>query len=151
MRDWNEINSLIPVAKYRIAKTGILRHTMLYDRGFRPTGWEYKMAEDKERWLFQAFFDLFCARNFLYGMEFDRPLLERLRATAVELGDPLLDGAWATTEGRRDAAGGAALGGENDRLIAEPGAFVAEGFGPPLEFVEGQVIVDVQGEAPGVI
>src|SRR3954471_3443274 len=55
----------------------------------------------------------------------------------LNLADPLLDGAWATAEGRRDAAGGAALGGENDRLIAEPGAFVAEGFGPALEFVEG--------------
>src|SRR5512135_3423622 len=78
------------------------------------------------------------------------PLGERVRTTLVELGDPGLDGAWATAEGVGDPVGGAALAGENDRLRAEPDAFLGDVFGPALEFVEGQVVVDIHGEAPGV-
>ena len=48
------------------------------------------------------------------------PLAQRLGAAAVVAGDPGLDGADAAAEGRGDPGGGAALGGEDDGLVAEP-------------------------------
>ncbi|MDB6027458.1 MAG: hypothetical protein JWM68_3681 [Verrucomicrobiales bacterium] len=86
---WNEIQSLFDITKYRNNVTGIVRHTHLLDRGYRPSRWEYDRADDKERWLFQAFFDLFCAENNLLGMEFDRPLLARLTVIRTIFGTQL--------------------------------------------------------------
>src|SRR5512135_600595 len=68
----------------------------------------------------------------------------------IVAGDPCLDGADTPAEGLGDLGGRAALEGEDDGLIAEPDPLAREGLGQALEFVEGQVFVDVHGEAPRV-
>ena len=73
------------------------------------------------------------------------PLLQGLGAAAVVAGDPVLDGADAAAEGRGDLGGGAALGGEDDGLVAEPDPLGGDGLGQALELVEGEMVVDMQG------
>ena len=76
MRHWNQIKELFKVSKYR-SNRGVIRRTQMQERNFRPPGWEFDSVADKEKWCFRAFFDLFCHRYNLYGMEYDRPLLQR--------------------------------------------------------------------------
>jgi hypothetical protein len=78
------------------------------------------------------------------------PLGEGLGTALIVAGDPLRDGADTTAEGLGDRGGGAALEGEDESLVAEPIPLASDGLGQVLEFVEGQVVVDVPGEAPGV-
>jgi hypothetical protein len=77
------------------------------------------------------------------------PLGPRLRPAAVGACDPVLDGADAAAEGLGDLGGGVALGGEDDGLVAEPDPLAGDGLGEPLEFCEGQGVVDMPGAAPG--
>ena len=78
------------------------------------------------------------------------PLIQRLGATLVVAGDPLLDSASATAEGLSDRGGGAALGGKDDGLVADPDPFAGYRLGDALEVVEGEMVVGVHNEAPGV-
>src|SRR3954454_8550125 len=68
-----------------------------------------------------------------------------LGAAAVVAGDPVLDGAYAAAEGQGDPGGGAALGGEDDGLVAEPDPLLDDCLGQALQLVEREMVVDMQG------
>ena len=78
------------------------------------------------------------------------PLAQGLGAAAVVAGDPVLDRAHAAAEGRGDRGGGAALGGEDDGLVADPDPLLGDRLGQALQLLEGEMVVDMHGGAPGV-
>ena len=78
------------------------------------------------------------------------PLPEGLGAAPIVAGDPALDGAHAAAEGRGDPGGGAALGCEDDGLVADPDPLLSDRLGQVLQLLEGEMVVDVHGGAPGI-
>ena len=73
--DWNLIKSRFRVDKFRDPK-GIIRRRRIQERSFRCDDWDFHWRGQNKR--FESVFDAFCHRWVLYGMEGDRPLLQKL-------------------------------------------------------------------------
>src|SRR5512147_200082 len=76
------------------------------------------------------------------------PLVKGLGTAPVVLGDPGANGPSAPAEAVGDLLGGVSLVGQTDRLEAAPDPLLGESLGQALQFVEGQMVLDVHGEAP---
>lgn len=81
--DWEEIKRRFDVTKFR-GDNGVIRRRMVSERNFRPRGWEYKWKTTEDR--FRLIFDAFCHKWVLYGMEFDKPLLQKLSVNVTPFG-----------------------------------------------------------------
>lgn len=81
--DWKWIKQRFNVAKHR-ADNGVIRRRMVFERNFRPPEWDFswKTPDDK----FENVFDAFCHKWTLYGMEWDKPLLQKLSVTITPYG-----------------------------------------------------------------
>lgn len=64
--------------------------------------------------------------------------------------DPGLDGSDAALKSLGDGDGIQALGGKDDGLMAFPEPLGRDRLGQLLEFFQGQMIVDMHRQAPGV-
>jgi len=83
LADWNWIKQHFDIAKHR-SDNGVIRRRMVLERNFRPPEWDFswKTAGDK----FENVFDAFCHKWTLYGMEWDKPLLQKLSVTITPYG-----------------------------------------------------------------
>lgn len=57
---------------------------MVSERNFRPDNWNFDWRSKKNR--FENVFDAFCHKWTLYGMEHDRPLLQKLSVNVTPYG-----------------------------------------------------------------
>lgn len=102
--DWDAIKFAFDVAKYRDGK-GIIRRRMVQERSFRAPGWELRWRTVKEK--FNFIFDAFCHRWILYGMEGDRPLLQKLSINVTPSGTMIFIPRYWSFDWRRDLKWGA--------------------------------------------
>ena len=73
--DWDAIKTNFDLDKFR-NRNGIIRRRMVQERSFRPKDWIFSGANRED--YFKAVFDAFCFKWALYGMENDKPLLQKL-------------------------------------------------------------------------
>lgn len=83
LADWNTIKNSFDVSKYQNAK-GVIRRRMTSERNFHPKDWEFSWHHREDK--FRLVFDAFCHKWALYGMEHDKPLLQKLSVTITPLG-----------------------------------------------------------------
>lgn len=83
LADWKWIKQRFDVAKYQGAN-GVIRRRMVFERNFRPPEWDFSWESVRDR--FDNLFDAFCHKWTLYGMEWDKPLLQKLSVTITPYG-----------------------------------------------------------------
>jgi hypothetical protein len=82
-KDWNWIKGHFDVKKHQ-SNTGVIRRRMVSERNFRPRDWEFCWKEKSGHFL--NVFDAFCHKWALYGMEKDKPLLQKLSVNVTPYG-----------------------------------------------------------------
>lgn len=97
--DWNSIKNLFDVGKYRDPK-GIIRRRRIQERSFRSHDWGFDWHGRKKR--FENVFDAFCHRWVLYGMEGDRPLLQKLSINVNPYGTMIFIPRYWSMDWKRD-------------------------------------------------
>jgi len=97
--DWEQMKGRFDIGKYRDPK-GIIRRRMVLERNFRPEGWElsWKTREDR----FRVIFDAFCHKWVLYGMEWEKPLLQKLSVNVTPLGTMIFIPRYWSFDHKRD-------------------------------------------------
>lgn len=83
MADWQWIKKHFDVAAHR-SDSGVIRRRMVSERNFRPDNWNFSWKSKRAR--FENVFDAFCHKWTLYGMEHDRPLLQKLSVNVTPYG-----------------------------------------------------------------
>lgn len=78
---------------------------MVQERNFRPDGWEFRWQTIRDR--FDLVFDAFCQRWILYGMEGDKPLLQKFSVNVTPFGTMIFIPRYWSFDGRRDIEWGA--------------------------------------------
>jgi hypothetical protein len=81
--DWNWIKGHFDVKKHQ-SDTGVIRRRMVSERNFRPRDWNF-CWKTKDDHFFNVF-DAFCHKWALYGMEKDKPLLQKLSVNITPYG-----------------------------------------------------------------
>lgn len=83
LADWKWIKRHFDISKHQ-GDNGVIRRRMIFERNFRPPDWDFswRTANDK----FDNVFDAFCHKWTLYGMEWDKPLLQKLSVTITPYG-----------------------------------------------------------------
>lgn len=81
--DWEWIRNHFDLAKHR-SDSGVIRRRMVSERNFRPDNWNFSWKSKKDR--FENVFDAFCHKWTLYGMEHDKPLLQKLSVNVTPYG-----------------------------------------------------------------
>ncbi len=83
LSDWKWLKQRFNIAKHR-HDNGVIRRRMVFERNFRPADWDFswKTSHDK----FDNVFDAFCYKWTLYGMEWEKPLLQKLSVTITPYG-----------------------------------------------------------------
>lgn len=97
-KDWKAIKNAFDVEVHQDHKR-VIRRSMVSERGFRPN-WESSFLEAE--FLFQSAFDLFCQKWDLYGMQGDRPLLQRVTVHLTPNGTMIFIPAKWSLDGKRD-------------------------------------------------
>jgi hypothetical protein len=92
---------------------------MVQERSFRPHGWEFSWGTQKSR--FDAVFDAFCYRWILYGMEGDRPLLQKLSINVTPFGTMIFIPRYWSFDRKRDLRWGAIMQLHRSRGIHRQG------------------------------
>jgi len=82
-QDWNWIKSQFNLKDYQ-GENGVIRRRMVSERNFRPADWNFSWSSSKDR--FRNIFDAFCHKWVLYGMEMDKPLLQKLSVNITPFG-----------------------------------------------------------------
>jgi hypothetical protein len=81
--DWQWIKNNFDITK-RQSDTGVIRRRMVSERNFRPEDWNFSWRSTDDR--FDNVFDAFCHKWTLYGMERDKPLLQKLSVNITPYG-----------------------------------------------------------------
>lgn len=120
--DWNWIKKRFDVAKRR-AENGVIRRRMVLERNFRPPEWDFswKTPDDK----FENVFDAFCHKWTLYGMEWDKPLLQKLSVTITPYGTMVVIPRYWSFDHVRDLEWGEIMRLHNAREVPRQGAKLA--------------------------
>ena len=98
-QEWKRIKEQFDVRKL-YDKKNIIRRRMLQERNFRPQDWKFSWESEKER--FQITFDAFCHRWVLYGMEGDKPLLQKLSVNLTPFGTIIFIPSYWSFDPKRD-------------------------------------------------
>ena len=96
--EWAALKGMFDLSFWQDYK-GVIRRSVVSERGFRPS-WEFAVSDAE--FLFSATFDLFCQKWDLYGMQHDRPLLQRLTVNLTPNGTMIFIPAWWSLDGKRD-------------------------------------------------
>jgi hypothetical protein len=75
--DYARLKKDFNVDKFRDPRRGLLRRTMVMERNFKAESWFFQIVSDEEE-AFQLALDSLCCAHDLYGIEGDRPLLQKL-------------------------------------------------------------------------
>ena len=92
---------------------------MVQERSFRPRGWEFSWRTQRNR--FDAVFDAFCHRWILYGMEGDRPLLQKLSINVTPFGTMIFIPRYWSFDQKRDLRWGAIMKLHRSRGVPRQG------------------------------
>jgi len=83
LNDWNCIKRHFDITNYP-GRNGVIRRRMVLERNFRPPSWDFSWRSKRAR--FENVFDAFCHKWTLYGMEGDKPLLQKLSVNITPYG-----------------------------------------------------------------
>lgn len=83
LADWQWIGKHFDLTKHR-SDSGVIRRRMVSERNFRPDNWNFSWQSKRDR--FENLFDVFCHKWTLYGMEHDKPLLQKLSVNVTPYG-----------------------------------------------------------------
>ena len=97
--DWELLKRQFAVDRYR-DKKGIIRRRMASERNFRPDGWGFHWKTEEDR--FRLVFDAFCHKWVLYGMEGERPLLQKLSVNVTPFGTMIFVPRYWSFDHKRD-------------------------------------------------
>lgn len=91
-QDWKNLKGAFNLEQFRDSR-GIIRRSAVPERNWqRPTHPELEVTRER----FQATFDFFCWKWFLYGMKGDEPLVEKLTCTLTPYGTQIfIPGYWS--------------------------------------------------------
>jgi hypothetical protein len=81
--DWAWIRSRFDLSEFQ-GDNGVIRRRMVSERNFRPKEWDFKWKSHEDR--FRNIFDAFCHKWMLYGVEGDKPLLQKLSVNVTPFG-----------------------------------------------------------------
>lgn len=98
LAEWAALKEKFDVSLRRDYK-GVIRRTFVAERGFRP---EWELEQTEEDAAFRMRFDLFCQKWDLYGMQHERPLLQRLTVNLTPHGTMIFIPSWWSLDGKRD-------------------------------------------------
>ena len=118
--DWRLISTNFKLERHRDPQ-GIIRRSPLVEGNWRKPGFSDLRHEDSR---FQVAFDFFCWKWFLYGMQGDEPMVQKLAVTLTPFGtqifipgfwslDPLRDINWAKVARLHRARG---IGKQGEKL-----------------------------------
>ena len=83
LADWKWIKDHFDITKHQ-SDNGVIRRRMVSERNFRPSEWDFSWRAEDDR--FHNVFDAFCHKWTLYGMELDKPLLQKLSVNITPYG-----------------------------------------------------------------
>ncbi|MCI0747348.1 MAG: hypothetical protein L0Y58_18235 [Verrucomicrobia subdivision 3 bacterium] len=83
LADWQWIKKHFDITKHQ-SDSGVIRRRMVSERNFRPDNWNFSWRSKRDR--FENVFDAFCHKWTLYGMERDKPLLQKLSVNITPYG-----------------------------------------------------------------
>lgn len=81
--DWKWIKSNFALKEFQ-GSNGVIRRRMVSERSFRTLDWNFQWRSKKDR--FRNIFDAFCHKWALYGMQWDKPLLQKLSINVTPYG-----------------------------------------------------------------
>ena len=97
--EWTELKRLFNVKDFQNSR-GVIRRRMSQERNLREGGWQFDWTDPRRR--FHLFFDAFCYRWKLYGMEHDRPLLLKISINPTPHGTMIVIPRHWSLDPRRD-------------------------------------------------
>jgi hypothetical protein len=97
--EWAELKRLFDIKQFQNSR-GVIRRRMSQERNLREPGWPFEWSDLRRR--FHFFFDAFCYRWKLYGMEHDRPLLLKISVNPTPHGTMILIPRHWSLDPRRD-------------------------------------------------
>jgi hypothetical protein len=97
--DWNWIKNHFDVKKHQ-SGTGVIRRRMVSERNFRPRDWNFRWKTKGDH--FFNVFDAFCHKWTLYGMEKDKPLLQKLSVNITPYGTMIVIPRYWSFDSNRD-------------------------------------------------
>ena len=98
LTDWKWVKQSFNISKHQ-GKNGVIRRRMVFERNFRPPNWDFSWKTPGEK--FENIFDAFCHKWTLYGMEWDKPLLQKLSVTITPYGTMVvIPSYWSFDHGR---------------------------------------------------
>jgi hypothetical protein len=83
LADWRWIANHFDLTNHR-GDSGVIRRRMVSERNFHPDEWDFSWRTKKQR--FENVFDAFCHKWTLYGMIWDKPLLQKLSVNITPYG-----------------------------------------------------------------
>jgi len=122
--DWSMLKAHFEIPKYRDSK-GIIRRSMVQERNFRPKGWDFSWGSKEAR--FRSVFDAFCHKWMLYGMEGEKPLLQKLSVNITPLGTMIFIPRYWSFDQKRDLEWGAINGLHRSRDVHRQGVKLTPG------------------------
>jgi hypothetical protein len=99
LADWKWIKSHFDVLKHQ-GDNGVIRRRMVSERNFHPPDWNFRWKSVDDR--FFNVFDAFCHKWVLYGMERDKPLLQKLSVNITPYGTMIVIPRYWSLDGHRD-------------------------------------------------
>jgi hypothetical protein len=122
--NWDLVKRRFDVKRYR-DKKGIIRRRMASERNFRPEGWAFRWRTTEDR--FRLVFDAFCHKWVLYGMEWERPLLQKLSVNVTPFGTMIFIPRYWSFDHKRDLKWRAVARLHRSRDVHRQGAKLSAG------------------------
>jgi hypothetical protein len=97
--DWEWIKGHFDVKNFQ-AGNGVIRRRMVSERSFRPKDWDFSWRGSKNK--FWNVFDAFCHKWVLYGMEGDKPLLQKPSVNVTPYGTMIVIPRYWSFDSHRD-------------------------------------------------
>ncbi|MEO8427198.1 MAG: hypothetical protein ABI651_08810 [Verrucomicrobiota bacterium] len=99
LEDWQWIKNHFEISKHQ-SNNGVIRRRMVSERNFRPDDWDFAWHSTDDR--FDNVFDAFCHKWTLYGMEQDKPLLQKLSVNITPYGTMIVIPRYWSFDYKRD-------------------------------------------------
>jgi hypothetical protein len=116
--DWNWIKGHFDVKKHQ-SDTGVIRRRMVSERNFRPRDWNFRWKTKDDHFL--NVFDAFCHKWALYGMERDKPLLQKLSVNVTPYGTMIVIPRYWSFDSNRDLRWRAVMRLHRSRRVPKQG------------------------------
>ena len=99
LADWQWIKTNFDVLK-ESGDNKVIRRRMVSERNFHPDDWDFSWGSKRDR--FDNVFDAFCHKWVLYGMQGDKPLLQKLSVNITPYGTMIVIPRYWSIDSNRD-------------------------------------------------